>query len=169
MEPYEFMKPPFPEEVFQLGKTYQLGEPQEQYGTNFNTFAGCAVLVVIALIGPVIAAGGLRSPQGILAIVIVLVVFSFALLMAFFQRKWRVYVYTDGFVYIKGRLVQALHWNEIELVRRFRFHQHGYSGSNRSIWIIRSKQRKAPITFGNEIYDIEGLMKTIGAHVEIVE
>ncbi|GHO58459.1 hypothetical protein [Ktedonobacter robiniae] len=58
MEPYEFMKPPFPEEVFQLGKTYQLGEPQEQYGTKFNTFAGCAVLVVIAFIGLVIAAGG---------------------------------------------------------------------------------------------------------------
>lgn len=158
----------FPEEAFRLGKTYQLGEPQDQYGTGFNRFAGCVVLVVIGIVGPVIAAGGLSAPGGIVAIAIVLVVFSFVLLIAFFQRKWRVYVYTDGFVYKKGWTAQALRWDEIELVRGISYRMANTYGTKSTIWIIRSKHGKA-ITFGNELYNIDDLMEVIEKHVEKVE
>lgn len=166
----EYTKPSLPEEAFQLGRKYQLGEPQEQYGTESKFFAGCIILVVLGIIGPVIAAGGLRSSQGIVAIVIVLLVFSFAFLSAFLQRKWRVYVYTDGFVYIKGRVVQALRWNEIELVRevRYRIKVTYYPGARKSMWIIRSKQGRA-IVFGNELSSVRELMRTIETHVEKVQ
>lgn len=169
-EPLFPLEHDLPEEAFQLGKTYQLGKPQEQYKSEFAFFAGCLVLVALAIIGPVILAGGLGSSQGILAIVIVLLVFFLALLSTFLQRKWRVYVYTDGFVYIKGKLVQALRWDEIELVRQFSFRRtYRYGTSTRAnIWIIRSKKGEI-IQFGDELYNVKALMDTIEAHVGKVE
>ena len=166
----EDITPAFPEEAYQLGKKYQLGEPTDKYDTNFKLYIGCIAVVVALLVGPVILAGGLGSKQGIIAVSIVLVVFAIVLLVAFAQRKWRVYVYTNGFVTIKGRMIQPLRWDEIQLVRRLSCSTPNgyYTGTKSSMWSIRSKHDKI-LEFGNELYGIHELMKTIEAKVEKVE
>jgi hypothetical protein len=118
---------PFPETVYEFGRTANLGVPLAEHRWGLT----CLEFMVIPLVGsyailslwmiwgiifPGTLGWGPEPPSPLILIVVVaIMVPCFWYFFELFRRfsSWRVYVFTNGFAYFKGSKIERFRWEEV--------------------------------------------------------
>lgn len=113
-----------PDEAYILAEKYQLGKPIAKYGTGLKRklcFNLC-VITSIFIIASALSIGEGKATLTTLLLLIPLLFLPVLLLLfliflpEFLHPRTRVYVFSDGFVYIKDHVNRMIHWEQVEKV-----------------------------------------------------
>lgn len=115
-----------PPEIYRLGEREGLGELRKVYtisrsDTNFFGGGCLCIACCVGFVLPIIAVVGTRNPS-LLAMLIVaaLILLIAGLYMMFTNRPyahWHIYLWQDGFIYEKGRILQVFRWDQIDSIQ----------------------------------------------------
>ena len=170
-----------PEEAYQLGKTYSLGQPIAVYRTHYTQASklyfwsqiALALLAVLVAFGFLLALEAFHAHVANLFLPVLLIFFALNVTSTArtlrnkgqtpyvpFTRNLRVYVYEEGLIRIRATRPEVVRWDEIQHV-----HCSTYSdtknarGFQPSVSVVRKNGKS--LAFGANITDIVLLGKTI--------
>ncbi len=170
-----------PEEAYQLGKTYSLGQPIAVYRTHYTQTSklyfwsqvALALLAVLVALGFLLALEVFHAHVANLFLPVLLVFFALNITSTArtvrnkgqtcyvpFTRNLRVYVYKNGLIRLRTTQPEVVHWDEIQRVRCSTYADTKNARSFQpSVTIIRNNGKS--LAFGANITDVTLLGKTI--------
>jgi hypothetical protein len=116
--------PELPTEAYQLSEMYRLGQPLKLYRANFTNGLGC-VLAILGFVVALVPLGGFLYEDFTFtptllqvtaySVVVFLLIAFILLLPGFLTRNVRVYICTNGLVYIyrKASNTRVVYWEQI--------------------------------------------------------
>lgn len=151
-------------EAYQMAATYQLGMPTAEYKPGFSTSKIIGIVTLLVLIVGSIVIGIISSQ---LAIFLIIAGSSFALLLGFLvdtflSRDKRVYVCPGGLLYLHGKKIEAIRWDQVEAVwqRVVRRSSVGIKGAAAHLYTLR-RNDGAKFKFDDHLDNVEALGNTI--------
>ncbi len=170
---------PFLPAAYKLAATYQLGTPQEEFRVGHQTryiVAGVILLcfglffasiewsmhvkrnIPLNVLLPIILLLIKREPFLSILVLILFLTAFYCLFYPLFYRSWHIYLCSYGFVYLHGKKVHALRWDQIADAHGKAVQHHLYGAYLRTShrYTIRSRDGKK-IVLNDKFTDVERL------------
>ena len=170
-----------PEEAYQLGESYSLGQLIAVYRTHYTQASrlyfwsqvALALLAVLVALGFLLAHEVFHAYVANLFLPVLLVFFALNVTSTArtirnkgqtpyvpFTRNLRVYIYEDGLIRLRATRPQVIRWDEIERVRCYTYSDtKNTRGFQPSVSLVRKNGKS--LAFGANITDVTLLGKTI--------
>ena len=174
-----------PEEAYQLGKTYSLGQPIEVYRTHYTQASklyfwsqvALALLAVLVALGFLLAFEVFHAHVANLFLPVLLVFFALNVTSTTrtlrtkgqtpyvpFTHSLRVYIYEYGLIRLRTTQPVVIRWDEIQCVRCYTYSDtKNARGFQPSVTIVRNHGKS--LAFDANIAEVVLLGKTIEAHL----
>ncbi len=164
-------------EMQELASTYQLGTPVAEYRGGFSKGSLTAINMVIALAGVVyvlLIVGLIRhNPPftlqevgvvvGVITLVGAVLIWLIGLPARRRRRAWRVYVFSHGFVFMRGNQPDISRWEEIQAIwHQVKYRSYGeYGREVRHVYVIEHFDGRRTV-FDDKIRKVQKLGDLLG-------
>jgi Family of unknown function (DUF6585) len=149
---------PIPAKVQQLAEIHSLGAPTASYSK--RTLTALLALIVWPIVYMLSCLEVFFEPGGLgLTLFVTIVGGGLIVSYVYFFPKRQVYMYTDGFVYLRWRKAEALRIEQIETIR------YGTADTDSNIWISlrlrKTDGTELKVRIGAVLRDARGIYSTI--------
>lgn len=161
-----------PLEAEQLAGTYQLGVVQAVYKAHITLQSIFLWVVVGIVLGGICIYAALNASTLIFTVILFLLgllfigMILYAMCMPLIYRAWRVYVCADGFIFKRGRTIDAFRWDQIEAMWQAvtkHYRNRVYMGTSYKYTIRR--QDGVQVVFDNKLAHVEQLGKILSRQI----
>ncbi|HEY7346942.1 MAG TPA: DUF6585 family protein [Ktedonobacterales bacterium] len=137
----------FPQEAFSYAGLYRLGQPVAVYRVALrqNIILGIIALLLGGVFAMVVISGESSGNSIIFMLILVLLCLAggvyYLALHPLLHGSWRIYVYTDGWVFLKGNQAIPCRWDQVAFVwqRIIRYYRNGvYAGTSYKYTVQRA-------------------------------